>query len=64
MSDETPETPPAKPAKKRPSEIVIMGRIERMLEGYTDAEKRRIAFVFAEQVGLKYQVPTNGETHG
>lgn len=58
MSDDSPDKP-----KRKLSEIAVMSRIEKLIEELTPAEQRRVAYVFADRVGLKYHVPTNGEAH-
>lgn len=43
--------------RKRLSEIAVMGKIEKLMEDLHPAQRRRVAFVFADQEGLRPTMP-------
>ncbi len=43
--------------RKRLSEIAVMGKIEKLMEDLNPAQRRRVAFVFADQEGLRPVMP-------
>jgi hypothetical protein len=55
VSDESTD----QPKRKKLSEIAVMSRIEKLIEELTPDEQRRVAFVFADRVGLAVCLPNS-----
>lgn len=55
MADDTSAT--TSTPRKRLSEIAVMSKIEKLMEDLNPAQRRRVAFVFADQEGLRPTMP-------
>lgn len=45
---------------KRLSEIDVLRKVDRLFADLDAAAQRRVAFYFADRVGLKFEPPVNG----
>lgn len=51
--------------KRQDNELTVLMKVGKLLDGIEVAAQRRIAFYFADRLGIVVKVPNgNGETHG